>query len=177
MNDVMLGKWHCLLQTWAVDPIVAGQMFEDISTRYAGPGRYYHTLDHIQDVLETLESLRASAQNPNAVQLAAWLHDVIYDSKASDNEERSAEYAERLCQDLSIPERGLVASLILTTKTHSAAEDADAQVLLDADLSILGTSEPTYRKYAERIRQEYAWVPEPAYRTGRRQILEKSLKR
>ena len=30
---------------------------------------------------------------------------------------------------------------------------------------------PVYRAYAEKIRQEYAWVPEPDYRKGRRRVL------
>jgi predicted metal-dependent HD superfamily phosphohydrolase len=160
-----------------VAPILAGQTFADISRQYAGPGRCYHTLHHVQNVLDMLENIGANAQNLNAAKLAAWLHDVIYESRGSDNEERSAEYAERLCQELSIPDGGLAAALILKTKTHSAGEDADAQVLLDADLAILGTSEPAYRKYGEQIRQEYVWVPEPEYRTGRRQILQRFLTR
>ena len=167
MNDVLRRKWHDLLRVWAVDPALADRTFEDVREHYAEPGRFYHTLDHVQTVLETVESLGSYARNLNAVKLATWLHDVIYDSKASDNEERSADYAERLCEKFSIPEGHLVTSLILRTKTHDAGDDADAQVLLDADLAILGASEPAYRAYAEKIRQEYAWVPEPDYRQGR----------
>jgi predicted metal-dependent HD superfamily phosphohydrolase len=109
--------------------------------------------------------------------LAVWLHDVIYDSRAADNEERSAEYGERLCQQLSIPEGRVVASLILKTKTHEAGDDPDAKLLLDADLVILGASESAYRDYAANIRREYVWVPESDYRQGRRRILEHFLKR
>src|SRR5262249_47679488 len=118
------------------------------------------------------------ARNLNAVTLAGWLHDVIYDTKASDNEERSAEYAERLCERLSIPEGRLVASLILKTKTHHVdSNDPDAQVLIDADLAILVARDSAYRAYAAKIRREYAWVPEPDYRTGRRQVLVRFLTR
>src|SRR5260370_2761900 len=177
MNVVMLRKWHDLFQAWAVDPILADERFEDIRQYYAGTGRFYHTLDHVGTMLETVESIAAFARNLNAVKLAVWLHDVIYDSRTLDNEARSAEYAEQLCQELSIPQGSLVASLILKTKTHDAGEDVDAQVLLDADLAILGASEPAYRDYAEQLRQEYAWVPEPEYRKGRRQILTKFLTR
>jgi predicted metal-dependent HD superfamily phosphohydrolase len=151
--------------------------FEEIVQAYSGPGRFYHTLDHVMDVLNTVERLAALARNLNAVKLAAWLHDVIYDSKASDNEERSARYAERLCEELAIPEGHLVAALIRRTKTHVAEDDADAQVLIDADLAILGASEAVYRDYAEKIRQEYAWVPESEYRQGRRRVLESFLSR
>lgn len=177
MNDILRRKWHDLLYVRAVDPALADRAFEEVREQYAGPGRSYHTLDHIQNVLQTVESLGSYARNLNAVKLATWLNDVIYDSRASDNEERSADYAERLCEKLSIPEGRLVASLIRKTKTHRADGDADAQVLIDADLAILGASESAYRIYAEQIRQEYAWVPEPEYRAGRQQILERFLTR
>jgi predicted metal-dependent HD superfamily phosphohydrolase len=177
MNNVLRRKWHDLFCAWPVHPTLADPTFEDICRHYAEPGRFYHTLDHVQNVLEIVESLGSCAQNLNAVKLAGWLHDVIYDSRASDNEERSAEYAEQLCEKLSIPQGPLVASLILKTKTHDASADGDAQVLLDADLAVLGVSEPAYRDYAEKIRQEYAWVPEPEYRIGRRRVLEHFLTR
>jgi predicted metal-dependent HD superfamily phosphohydrolase len=178
MRDVLHRKWHELLRAWAVDPGLADWTLEDVYRHYAGPGRFYHTLDHVRNVLDTVESLSPHARNLNAIKLAAWLHDVIYDSKAVDNEERSAVYAERLCERLAIPAGHLVAALIRKTKTHDAGgEDPDAQVLLDADLAILGASEPAYRTYADQIRLEFAWVPEPAYRTGRTQVLERFLAR
>ena len=89
----------------------------------------------------------------------------------------SALATERLCEELTIPESHLVAALIRKTKTHVADEDADAKVLIDADLAILGASEPAYRTYAQKIRQEYGWVPELEYRSGRRRILERVLTR
>ncbi|MGH7173725.1 MAG: HD domain-containing protein [Gemmataceae bacterium] len=160
MNDVLRRKWHDLLRAWAVPVSLTERAFKEVREHYAGPGRFYHTLDHVQSVLETVDRLGSFGQNLNAVKLATWLHDVIYDSRASGNEERSADYAERLGEKLSIPEGRLVASLIRKTKTQDADGDADAQVLIDADLAILGASESAYRAYSEKIRQEYAWVPE-----------------
>jgi predicted metal-dependent HD superfamily phosphohydrolase len=177
MNDMLRRQWRDLLRAWAVDVVQSDQTFQEVREHYSGSGRYYHTLDHVRNVLETVEILGPNARRLNAVRLAAWLHDVIYDSRASDNEEHSAAFAERLCEQLSIPEGQLVSSLILKTKTHDAGDDPDAQVLLDADLAILGAAEPIYRDYRERIRQEYAWVPEPDYRIGRRQVLKKFLER
>lgn len=177
MNEALRRKWHELLAAWSVNPAQANRTFEDVCRQYSGPGRFYHALDHVENVLGIVEGLGSRARNLNTVKLAAWLHDVIYDSRASDNEQRSADYAERLCEKLSIPEGQLAASLILKTKTHDAGDDPDAQVLLDADLAILGASEPVYQNYAKQIRQEYAWVPEPDYRKGRRQVLESFLSR
>jgi predicted metal-dependent HD superfamily phosphohydrolase len=173
----MRESWQNLLRSWGVDPVEADRTFEKIAQAYAGPGRFYHTLDHVQEVVRTIESLGSHTKHLHAVNLAAWLHDVIYDRRASDNEERSAECAERSCEELSIPVGGLVASLIRRTKSHEAGGDADAQVLLDADLAILGAGEPAYWDYAVKIRLEYDWVPEPEYRAGRRQILERFLAR
>jgi predicted metal-dependent HD superfamily phosphohydrolase len=177
MIRVLWQQWHDLVRTWSIDAALVDETFQDLCQHYAESSRHYHTLAHIQDVLKCVEDLADHAQNIHAVMLAAWLHDAIYDPQAFDNEELSAAYAEKLCQRLSIPDGPLVASLILKTKTHEAGDNLDAQVLLDADLAILGAGESEYRKYAEQIRQEYAWVPEPEYRLGRARVLQRFLAR
>jgi predicted metal-dependent HD superfamily phosphohydrolase len=55
--------------------------------------------------------------------------------------------------------------------------DPDTQVLLDADLAILGASEERYRRYAADIRKEYAFVSDAAYLAGRAAVLERFLSR
>jgi predicted metal-dependent HD superfamily phosphohydrolase len=171
VDDLLRQHWHDLVRAWSVDSTLADLSFEEIAQAYSDPGRFYHTLDHVKEMLTTVDSLGSHVRNLNAVKLAAWLHDVIYDSKALDNEEQSAQYAELLCEELSIPESPSVASLILKTKWHIAGDDVDAQVLIDADLAILGADEREYQTYAENIRREYAWVPEPEYRQERRRVL------
>src|SRR6516165_1596771 len=104
MNDELRQQWQELLQTWAVDTTLADRVFAEVCRHYAGPGRFYHTLEHVQNVLETVERLESFAHNPRAVKLAAWLHDVIHDSRAKDNEEKSADYAAKLCDKLAIPD-------------------------------------------------------------------------
>ena len=177
MNFHLQQSWRDLLSHWTVDSHVADRKFVEVRQAYASPGRFYHTLDHVAAVLRTVSRLTAHVRDRNAVELAAWLHDVIYDSKANDNEERSAQYAEALCGELAIPNGIIVASLIRTTKTHDASNDADAQVLLDADLAILGANEVGYLDYAANIRLEYAWVPEADYRAGRARVLRGFLTR
>lgn len=90
MYEEMQQRWHDLLTTWEVEPVRAGESFAEICKSYASAGRFYHTLEHIRSVLNTLESLSCHARNMNSLRLAAWLHDVIYDSRKPDNEERSA---------------------------------------------------------------------------------------
>jgi predicted metal-dependent HD superfamily phosphohydrolase len=62
-------------------------------SEYQAKERRYHNLEHIAQCLKAFDDLRTLSQAPQAVELAIWFHDIIYDSKAKDNEERSAERA------------------------------------------------------------------------------------
>jgi predicted metal-dependent HD superfamily phosphohydrolase len=179
LRERLRAAWHDLLRQVGTPPASAEAVFEDLAARYAGPGRFYHTLDHLSDMLETID--RLCGESPaTAVRLAAWFHDAVYDSRASDNEERSAALAGEVLARLGLP-AGIIAEvqrLVLLTRTHQAAEDdPDGQVLLDADLAILGSSECHYDAYARAIRQEYAWVPQAQYREGRTKVLRGFLAR
>src|SRR5947209_3818916 len=52
-----------------------------------------------------------------------------------------------------------------------------ARAFLDAALPIPGAPKLDYRAYAAHIRQEYAHVPDDAYRAGRSQVLRSFLTR
>lgn len=158
----------------------ARQVFDELVKRYAEPERHYHVLEHVRDVLEWLVRLWFPSSPSQPLLLAAWLHDVIYDPRAKDNEERSAEYAQEVLAGLGIQRstRDEVARLILLTRRHETTEDdKEGQTLLDADLAILGAEEADYDRYADQIRLEYAWVSDEGYRTGRREVLKRFLAR
>jgi len=63
--------------------------------RWAEKQRAYHDLAHLSEVLERVDLLAAEAERPDVVRLAAWFHDAVYDATADDNEQRSAELAQR----------------------------------------------------------------------------------
>jgi predicted metal-dependent HD superfamily phosphohydrolase len=174
----LLPQWLEVLQPFGVSIPVAEAAFTDLVRAYSSPGRFYHTLAHIRAVLAWVRSLQASARDPAAVQLAAWFHDVVYDPRAGDNEERSADLAEQTLRRLGVPADTVatVHRLILQTKTHQA-DDPNAAVLLDADLAILGAAEEQYAAYARAIRTEYTWVPDEQYRQGRSAVLRGFLQR
>jgi predicted metal-dependent HD superfamily phosphohydrolase len=178
--DILFYNWQHTLQPFGVDQVAAEKAFNPLVATYSTPGRYYHTLKHIDRVLSTIEILQGYTNNLAAVQLAAWFHDVVYDSKSQDNEEPSADYAFELLNNLGIPESTItiVTRLILNTKDHQAGvNDCDSQVLLDADLAILAANSVQYEEYAHAIRQEYGWLQESDYITGRQQVLERFLLR
>jgi predicted metal-dependent HD superfamily phosphohydrolase len=171
--------WGRLLSGLRCPAASAEEAFADLAHCYAEAGRHYHTLDHVTDVLETVRSLGASEATP-ALLLAVWFHDAVYDSRAADNEERSAAIARSLLGPLGVPEAVLSETerLILLTKTHrTSPDDRAGLVLVDADLAILGAPPAVYDAYSRAIRQEYTWVAEEDYRAGRRGVLEGFLRR
>ena len=148
---------------------------------YDDPGRAYHNRVHLSEVLERIDVLLAAepAQgvDRDALLLAAWFHDAVYDS-AGNNEERSARLAERVLATAAAPPLLIdeVARLVRLTATHKpGADDRTGKVLCDADLGILAGDDARYREYAEAVRQEYAVIPDDQFRAGRADILRRLL--
>jgi len=52
----------------------------DLEARHAEPHRRYHTLEHVTEVLAEVD--RLSGSSDDAVVLAAWFHDAVYDVHA-----------------------------------------------------------------------------------------------
>ncbi|MEO1429530.1 MAG: hypothetical protein AAFV71_10785 [Cyanobacteria bacterium J06633_8] len=182
ITDKLFQNWCQLLQNFNINQTYAEKIFTKIAEAYSKPNRYYHNLEHIHHVLEVIQTLESQTKyfDIKTVQLAAWFHDIVYNTKAKDNEEKSAEYAVKLLASLSIPVNVIknVNKLILTTKNHQISDnDLDAQILLDADLAILGSNPDEYSKYTQAVRQEYIWVPEAKYFVARKQILQSFLQR
>jgi predicted metal-dependent HD superfamily phosphohydrolase len=153
--------------------------FEVLAKRYAEPHRHYHTAQHIEECLTEFDSARHLAHQPAAVELAIWFHDAIYDTRATDNEEQSAVLSERCLSDAGATDtlRLAVRDLVLVTKTHEASENIDAPLLVDIDVSILGSNESRFREYETQVRREYAWVPDNLFASKRAEILERFLTR
>ena len=148
------------------------ERFDDVVARYGEPHRADHALHHAEHVLAKVDEL-GHGDDP-AVVLAAILHDVIYDPAATDNEERSADYAREVLAGLDVVAR--VAALIEATKTHDGpAGDDGLDALLDADLSTFADDDEG--RNGDLIRQEYAAVPDAAFRAGRRRVLQAVLDR
>ncbi|WAC18500.1 hypothetical protein OVA24_14790 [Luteolibacter sp. SL250] len=141
---------------------------------YSEPVRTYHNLSHIGDCLRLLDKHRKLAVDADAIEMALWFHDLIYDPQANDNEEASA----RCARDFlgGSPLRDEVVRLILATQHPDPSHPtADESLIRDIDLSILGSDTGTYGRYASAIRQEYHHVPDDAYAAGRAAILSKFL--
>ena len=150
-------------------------ILQQLRPRYAEPHRAYHGLSHIEALLHLQNEHRDLIQDHMAFTLAIWFHDAIYDTAQADNEARSALLAgEMLSQAGMAP--ALIDSVqrkVRATHRHEWTDgDADTAVFLDLDLGILAAPPEAYDRYARQIAQEYAWVPEAAYRSGRAKVLQ-----
>lgn len=174
----VLSRW-CKLWQQVGGKSAPEPLFEQLVAAYSEPHRAYHTLAHLEDCFAKWEPARSLAQQPNAIELALFLHDVIYDPRASDNEERSASLAVQWlqCGQVSQPLVEAVRQLILATKHQTTPKDEDAALLVDIDLAILGSPIAEFDRYEANIRYEYNWVPEAVYRAKRADLLEQFLDR
>jgi predicted metal-dependent HD superfamily phosphohydrolase len=156
------------------------RLFQILVITYTQPDRHYHNLHHIHHVLTILERFADRLQNPVSVILAAWFHDLVYDTRSTNNEIQSAKLAGELLRDIVVSTGTIdrVQQLILATQGHqSDIRDNDLCIFLDADLAILGTNPEQYQIYARSIRREYSWVVDELYRAGRIRVLESFLQR
>ncbi len=149
-------------------------VFAQLQARYSEPQRAYHTLQHLEACFGWFAQARGLTRDPGAVAFALFYHDAIYDTHAADNEARSAQLATQVLSEYvraNDTTADAVTGLILATKHDAVPQDADAQVLVDIDLAILGAAPARFDEYERQVRQEYAWVEAAAFRAGRSRIL------
>lgn len=169
------------MERYRIAPAESFPTFDLLVAAYSAPERFYHNLEHLGEMFRVAGRLAPNTDDSAAVQLAVWFHDAVYDSRARDNEVRSADLAVDLLGPLGVPGSTIerVTRMIRAT-AHLGSQppsDNDTATLLDADLAILGAAEDRYARYSADIRREYAWVPDAEYRAGRTAVLEAFLAR
>ena len=129
-----------------------------VIARYREPHRRYHTLQHLGECLGLFKIARSLSFCAAEVEVALWFHDAIYDVKRSDNEEQSAEWAKTAIvrSGASVEAATLVHSLVMVTKHTRMPRGPEEQLLVDIDLSVLGSNKERFAEYERQIREEYA---------------------
>ena len=170
-------RWQSLWRDLA--GAAPAQEFAALTSRYAESHRHYHTAQHINECLAHFDGAYTCCEHPPEVELALWFHDAIYEPRAKDNEEKSADWAVRVMRESGMPldAQTRVRALIMTTCHDALPETADEQVLVDIDLSILGADAARFDEYEAQVRAEYRWVPGFLFRRKRREVLEGFLAR
>jgi predicted metal-dependent HD superfamily phosphohydrolase len=187
-HDHLLGGWvrHLRRLAPAADRERVMAVGRDLLDRYGEPQRAYHDRRHLAEVLAGVALLAEHAHDLSVAVAAAWWHDAVYEvpvltsaptsSAAPDvsTEEASARLAEVTLAKLGTHDERLtrVGALIRMTAAHDPSPlDPDAEVLSDADLSVLASPPNRYATYVADVRREYAAVPDDLFRLGRAAIL------
>jgi pantetheine-phosphate adenylyltransferase len=144
--------------------------FDDIVLkRYQEHNRYYHTVNHLTDVISYL-------LNENALDdelfLASVYHDAVYNPKANDNEEKSAELFlnESKHSKLNKSQIDLVCQLILDTKTHKPS-NLKSEIFINADLNIFNQPLSMLIEFEHKIFKEYQFADFKIYQKNRIDVL------
>lgn len=176
--EAMQKSWVQLLERYRVAPADAYPVFDALVAAHSAPERHYHNLEHLSEMFRVAGRLAPQVEDPNALHLAIWFHDAVYDSRGKDNEKRSGELAVDLLGPIGVPASAIdriVQMIWATAHTGDPPATRDTAALLDADLAILGASEERYARYTVEVRKEYAWVPDAQYRAGRAAVLQRFL--
>lgn len=166
------------------EPLIGEALKSELVALYEAADRHYHGLAHIEAMLALAAEYRRLMYDPEAVEAAIWFHDAIYDSRAKDNEARSAAMAERKLAGRIQPARlARIIAMVNATATHQlppleeGGPSGDAALFLDMDLAVLGAGPDTFDAYERAVRREYGWVEETMWRAGRASVLKTFLAR
>ncbi|MGC4100960.1 HD domain-containing protein [Ferruginibacter sp.] len=163
-----------LAEKYTTDKRRAAELWNEIATNYSGKKRYYHTLQHLENLLRCLQEVKPVIKDWDTVLFSLYYHDIIYNPLKTVNEEKSAEFASNRMQSIGIS-AGMIQNCVqqvLATKKHVASTDDDTNYFTDADLSILGQDWEVYAAYYQNVRKEYSLYPDIIYVPGRKKVLE-----
>ena len=169
-------RWQELAGRFCSDDAAIDAAWIEIENGYSEQGRHYHTLSHVAALFLLEDEYARAIVQPEAFGFAIFYHDLIYKVARSDNEAMSAVAARRRLEGLGADDEivGMTCGLIEAT-AHMGDGDlpggADAALLIDFDLCILGASRRDYAAYAEAVRREYAIYSDDDYGHGREQVL------
>lgn len=135
----------------------SGEVFDKIVTLYAQPHRHYHTARHIDHCLAQFDLAVDQMEDADAVEMALWFHDAIYEIPSMDNELRSAEMFVQMTRSrvaLSFAQN--VYEMIMITIHQVPATRPDDKYVVDIDLSSFGLPWDQFKRDSDAVRAEYA---------------------
>ena len=163
-----------LLSKYTDDEPLVLDLWNEISQNYSKKNRYYHTLQHLENLLNQLTDIQPQIEDWKTILFTLYYHDLVYDSMKSDNEKQSANLAEKRLKQANVPTEMIEKCKvqIMATKEHLLSSDNDTNYFTDADLSVLGQAWAVYSAYYQNVRKEYAIYPDFLYNPGRKKVLK-----
>jgi predicted metal-dependent HD superfamily phosphohydrolase len=152
--------------------------YEQLCEAYSEPHRHYHGWRHVTHCLEQFDLAASLMQDPNAVEMALWFHDAVFQPGARENERQSADlFVLRASGQFSDVLVGKVRDFILWTTHVEPPRNRDGCFVVDIDLSGLGSSWEKFLRDSKRIRKESKDVPDQIFCSAQVRFLQSLLER
>jgi predicted metal-dependent HD superfamily phosphohydrolase len=152
------------------------EVHADLVRRLGGPDRRFHNLNHIRDCLHRFDEVAPLLADRDAVEVALWFHDAVYEPSDADNERRSAELFLASSKGADAAFRRRVCGLILATRHQGEAHSDDRRFIEDIDLAGFGAPWEEFMRHGDLLREEFAAQTDEQYHAGQVVFL-KRLKR
>jgi len=158
LEEVLKPRWNNLCSRLGISD--NQETFKNLCDHYTEPHRAYHTLNHLNNCFNEFDEIKGFLNNTDAVELAIWFHDAVYNIGQHDNEEKSAQLAKAFCHQngLSKDFTKEVENHILATRDHNLSTNSDTNYLIDIDMSILGYPPEVLYQYEDQIFREYSTI-------------------
>lgn len=145
---------------------------------YAGPDRYYHTFEHIGQMIRDLNLYFPEYKDDQVLKDAIMYHDCIYkaDAPSGKNEMDSFLAAvEELGIGFASGKYSELKGLIMATHKHENPVTLKQAIIIDLDLA--GLASDNYVKNSVNIRKEYHIFSDELWLRGRKAFLDSFLGR
>eukprot|EP00879_Flechtneria_rotunda_P008270 GHRR01008663.1.p1 GENE.GHRR01008663.1~~GHRR01008663.1.p1 ORF type:complete len:260 (+),score=83.92 GHRR01008663.1:205-984(+) len=158
-------------------------LWEIISSKHTEGTRHYHNLNHLMFMFDFIQQACKAGytlQGTATLDWGIWFHDVVHNPESSTNEADSAALAGQLLQAAGLQQDTInkIKTYILATASHHHVEgDPDGDLMMDADLAILGAPLHKYIDYAVAVRKEYGHLSDEEYTKSRARVLKGLLDR
>jgi predicted metal-dependent HD superfamily phosphohydrolase len=159
---------------------------EWVLKHWNGPNRFWHTPEHLFNMLVGIKELKdnhiCKENEYNILVISALFHDIIYDTKKEDNEEKSVDLMlstinnQIVDNSVHISEKRIkedidkIIHIILATKIHNN-NDEICKKFNDLDTNILDARFIDMLDWENKIRQEYKWIEHKEYKKKRIKFL------
>lgn len=173
--DALATRFAALVTRLGGHATEADPVFRRLVTAWTSPGRRYHDLEHLADCLREVDRSAAPPSVADLAELALWYHDVVWAPRATDAEARSAARLEADAALLSLsPSVASAAAACVRATAHLAGvtpSGAAAELVVDADLAILGRDPLRFLEYEFGVAEEHPRTPSIAFILARGRFL------
>ena len=159
---------RCVTSPPAPDPAA---VYADLRERLSAAGREFHNLGHIDDCLRHFDEIAPRLIDRDAVEIALWFHDAVYEPGNPDNERRSAQLFLEQSKGAPPQFRRRVCALILTTQRGRTPRNDDCKFIDDIDLAGFGSPWKDFMRNGRKLRQEFSTQNDIDYYQGQAKFL------